>query len=433
MKATDSKSARERSLKVTIVGGYGYGNTGDEAQLAANIDLWTEVRPTVGIVVLSPNPGYTASHHGVTSETASRVLLFNSGNKSHYHKSDRVFVFQFWKTWLRLTAAAKMMRAGFPPLFASGKEIAFLKRLQSSDVLHVSGGGFLTGMTRSRLWDTCLVMQLCRHLGTPYFLTGQTIGIFRTWADRFLAKEALSEALAISLRDPEQSVIELVELGVREDRLTPSFDDALFCGKAPVTALRESLEESGIVPDRPYVCVNYHHWGMDAATRQRTSRRLAELLDEFVEETGSQVLFLPMASVDEEPERGAIRNMRFPASILGYDYDYRLARAAVGGAECVVSFKHHPLVFAMGEGVPAVSVSLDDYYHHKNTGAMTNFDQQAFCLKAAQFYGDAGQEALRDVYRNRESIRRELLAKREAKLTASRDFLAGVVDLLDQS
>ena len=50
--------------EVLILGGYGYGNTGDEAQLGANLTRWRAVRPRIEPVVASPHPDYTTDHHG---------------------------------------------------------------------------------------------------------------------------------------------------------------------------------------------------------------------------------------------------------------------------------------------------------------------------------------------------------------------------------
>lgn len=414
-------------LKVLLLGGFGYGNTGDEAQLGANLQLWKKTIPNADITVLSPNPAYTFKHHKIRSEFASRVIFFKADSQPHYGRSDKIFQIHFWLIWVRMILNVHLMRAGIAPFLASAEEAALLLQLQSTDVLHVSGGGFLTGMTRSRLWDTCLIMKLCQYLGTRYFLTGQTIGVFQSRADRLLAKMALPSALTISLRDPGYSEKELIQLGIPPDIMVSSVDDALFCDKASPEAVKHALLDNGLESEKAYICVNYHCWGMDENTQQRTLQRLAILLDQFIEETGLHVLFIPMVSTDEESEQAVIAKMTHPARLLTYNYDYRIVRGVIGNALCLVSFKHHPLIFALGEGVPAMSISQDDYYWRKNDGAMRNFNQQAFCIHGDAFYQEQTVALLRKLYSDNSNIRSKILAKRSMYRINRTDFYKTVL------
>jgi polysaccharide pyruvyl transferase WcaK-like protein len=393
-------------IKIIILGGFGYGNTGDEAQLGANLQLWKKIFPHADVTVLSPNPAYTLAQHGVHSEYASRVIFFNANAEPHHFKaSDAVFKRRFWFVWLRMLLNVHLMRAGFSPVFASAEEADLLLTLHRADIVHVSGGGFLTGMTRSRLWDTSLVMFICQRLGTPYFLTGQTIGMFQSNADRWLARKALAKASSISLRDAYHSSTALIELGIEKERLVCSVDDALFCAKSTPEATRKILSNSGLDTNKPYICVNYHYREMSDDTKQASTERLAMLLDQLVENTAVQILLVPMHLVDEAAEQAVINTMKQPAHLMQYPYDYRIARGAIAEAECLVSFKHHPLIFALGEGVPCMSISLDEYYWHKNDGAMQNLGQQAFCVHGEQFYDESTVNLLNTFYANRASIK----------------------------
>lgn len=398
-------------MKVIILGGFGYGNTGDEAQLGANLQLWKKVFPHADTTVLSPNPAYTLAQHGVHSEYASRVIFFNANAEPHFKASDAVFKRRFWLVWLRMLVNVHLMRAGFSPVFASAEEAALLLTLHRADIVHVSGGGFLTGMTRSRLWDTCLIMKLCQKLGTPYFLTGQTIGIFQSAPDRWLAKSGLRGATLISLRDPIDSKQELLQLGLPDRKLVPTVDDALFCEKASEEETHQALVMSSIAPGKPYLCVNYHYWGMSDHVKQQSSQRLANLLDDFLGTCELQVLFVPMVAADVAPQQAVLQLMKHKAHLLQYSYDYRLTRGVIADATLMISFKHHPLIFSLGEAVPSLSVSLDSYYYRKNYGAMLNFDQQSYCAHGEKFYQQETNLLLQRLYSNRKTVSETLAAK----------------------
>jgi len=390
--------------EAVILGGYGYGNTGDEAQLGANLARWRRVVPRTEVLVLSPEPTYTAKHHDCRSASASRTVLFQSNETSDYGCSSRWFRFVFWPTLVRMEINAQLMRAGLAPWFATSAETRFLSNLQGASVVHVSGGGFMTGPTRSRLWDTCLVLRLCRRLGTPYFLTGQTLGIFQDWADRWLAKTALRHAVGISLRDPVDSERELTALGIPAERLSSGVDDALFCDKASPNQVSDALQRSGIKPGQAFLAVNYHWWGMDAETRAASTARLASVLDALGERYPWQILFVPMVPVDEEAQRAVMAQMTRDASILVYDYAYPLVRGVIGAAQALVSFKHHPLIFAMGEHTPCLSVSFDAYYHRKNKGAMANLGQERFCLDRDGFFGARFEAMVAELVDERDQV-----------------------------
>lgn len=395
-------------IRVLILGGYGYGNTGDEAQLGANLVRWKKISPRAHLTVLSPDPAYTFDHHEVESEHASRIAFFDSDRNNHYSSSDRYFQITFWPIALRLVFNAWMMRGGMAPALATAREAYFLHLLRRSELLHISGGGFLTGMTRSRLWDTALVMILCRIMGTPYFMTGQTAGVFKGFADRMLAKLGLEGALSMSLRDPGMSAKDVAQLGISGDRVVSTYDDALFCSKASDAVIDEALQRSGITPGKRLVAVNFHYWGMDEATKVRAAKRMGELVGEVLKDPDVEVILIPMVKSDE----GALLTMSQPhgerCKLLQYNYRYDLVRGVLSRAMYLVTFKHHPIIFAQGEGVPVLSISLDDYYYRKNLGAMGNFKQDRWCIHGDDFWTGAAESKLKEFQDQSPAIRGEL-------------------------
>jgi coenzyme F420-reducing hydrogenase beta subunit/polysaccharide pyruvyl transferase WcaK-like protein len=410
--------------EVVIIGGYGYGNTGDEAQLGANLERWRRVAPRTEALVLSPSPAYTARHHECRSAAASRTVLFRSDKTPDFGHSRPWFLLMFWPTLARMEINAQLMRAGLAPWFATSREAQLLSSLQRAAVLHVSGGGFMTGPTRSRLWDSCLVLRLCHRLGTPYFLTGQTLGIFENGADRWLARTALRQAVGISLRDPGESEDELRRLGVPQALMSSGVDDALFCRRADEAAVAAGLLASGLDQRQPYLAVNYHWWGQDEATQKASCRRLALVLDNISAQYGWHVLFIPMLPSDVEAQRSVVEQMTRPASILVYDYAYPLVRGVLAGAQALISFKHHPLIFAMGEGVPCLSVSFQAYYHRKNLGAMANLGQERFCVDQNEFYGAGFETLIGELLGDRDRISAALQERLSEARTGQDAFFA---------
>jgi coenzyme F420 hydrogenase subunit beta len=381
-----AKFCDKQSLRILITGGYGYQNVGDEAQLGANIGRWRKLVQGCEIRVFSPNPSYTEQHHNVKSNRAPRIIWFKADRNNDYYSSNRRFQRRFFLVKLRMILSAHMMRMGLPALLCKSSEYALLDKVMKADVLHVSGGGFLTGMTRSRLWENCLLMRLSYLLRTPVILTGQTIGVFQNNTDRRLARWGLEYAKFIYLRDNGGSEAEVNSLGIKGAHVQSTFDDALFCEKADHLEIDNILKSNGINLTRPFITANYHYWGQNDDIKEKTASLFAEACNHLAELSGAQILFIPMSPSDESPERCVIDIMGRKASLLNYNYDYKIARGIIGKSKLMFTMKHHPIIFAYSEGVPVISVALDDYYYRKNKGAMDACGEGGLCIDRNIFF-----------------------------------------------
>jgi polysaccharide pyruvyl transferase WcaK-like protein len=388
------------SPQILITGGYGYGNVGDEAQLGTNITRWRKLRPDCELRVFSPNPEYTAKHHNVESVWAPRVIWFDSNRSSDYVKSNKRFQKQFFKVKRRMILSARFLRAGLNIMFCSPAEAQLLSQIREADILHISGGGFLTGMTRSRLWENCLLMRLCHLLGTPVVLTGQTIGVFKSRADRRLAGWGLENAEYIYLRDNGESENDVRSLGISGEHIKSTCDDALFCEKSDQGTIKAVLKEHGIEPSHPFIAVNFHFWGQSGEMKNKTVGRFAEICDYLSDKGNIRILFIPMVASDEAPEKAVIEAMASEAKLLKYNYDYRITRGLIAEARFCFTMKHHPIIFAYGEEVPVISVALDDYYYRKNKGAMAHCGQEKYCLDEKTFFSPKAFELIDELSKN---------------------------------
>lgn len=376
----------EHPPKVLLASGFGYGNVGDEAQLGACIRRWKRAAPEVQITLLSPNPPYTRALHGQRVEWATRIAWFRSNTTGPYW-DERRFPAVFRRLHWRMEVSARLFRGEVPLMTCLPREARVLQLLQEHDILHISGGGFLTGKTRSRLWDNCLLMRMCKLLGKPYFLTGHTIGIFRDRADRRIARLGLRDAKLIGLRDRGISERALAEIGIVGSHIESTCDDALFCDRINPDEVRARLADAGVPSGRSWVAVNAHYWGQDTEERDRIASRCAVICDEIQRRHGYHVVFIAMTPSDVEPENDVAAKMSGPSACLSYSSDYRVVRGVIADAALVFTMKHHPIVFAQGEGVPVVSVAFDDYYLHKNKGALANTGDDEFLADREAFFG----------------------------------------------
>jgi polysaccharide pyruvyl transferase WcaK-like protein len=374
------RPANPSHLRVLIAGGYGYGNVGDEAQLAANLKHWRATAPDCRITVLTPDEQYTERVHKVRTELAPRVIFFHANSKPHYGTSSRLFKLRFILLTPLLLLNARLIRAGLPVLGLTARQARLLDVVYNSDVLFLSGGGYLTGMTLSRLWDNMLLIHLADAFGVPVILSGQTIGVFKDRLTRMLARWGLKKAKLIYLRDQSESKQALVSIGIGGELIECTFDDALFFQAAPTKEVFRVLASSNIDTNRHYIVVNVHYWRQSSDVSQVVVKQLASALDFINSKLDIQIAFVAMHPADEAALKDVISLMQEPGVLINHDYDLGIAVGVIRNASLCLTMKHHPIIFAMGSGVPTVAIALEDYYFHKNEGALRIFGQDEFVV-----------------------------------------------------
>lgn len=367
-------------LRVLVAGGYGYGNVGDEAQLAANLQHWQRLSPSCRLTILTPNKEYTNHMHGpILVELAPRKALFGRGSRE-YFGSVRLFKLLYPLVAGVCLFNARLVRAGLPVFGLTSTQVRLLNELNDSDVLFLSGGGYLTGMTMTRLWDNMLLISLASALGVPTILSGQTIGVFKNYINRGLAYWGLKKAELIYLRDPIDSPKDLASIGLSGEWIKSTFDDALFFQGAPREQIDELLQKSGLDPQKPFFVVNVHYWGQTPEASRVIMANIARALDRICRETKLQLALVPMVRTDEAAIKEVMDAMDMPAIMPDHAYRPDLAVGLIQNAALCVTMKHHPIIFAMAAAVPTVSMTFDDYYYHKNFGAMKIFNQEDYLL-----------------------------------------------------
>ncbi|OEU67538.1 MAG: hypothetical protein BBJ57_10865 [Desulfobacterales bacterium PC51MH44] len=401
-------------LAVVISGGYGYGNIGDEAQLAANLRHWKKAAPSSELTVLTPKPHYTRSvHPGVRTESAPRISLFGLGGKM-YFGSEKLFKKLYFFLAPLYLLNARLIRAGLPVLGLGSKQARLLDILYNSDVLFLSGGGYLTGMTWTRLWDNMLLIQLAHYFGATVLLSGQTIGVFNSRINRFLARWSLKKVELIYLRDPTDSSKALSSIGVDKKKIECTFDDALFFSGMSRKNVFEFLEQYGVNSEHSYLAVNVHFWGQERDQAKIITKQVAAALDRIQSETPLRVVFISMVESDEAAIHEVADLMKSQWVLPDHGYNLNLSVGLIANATLCLTMKHHPIIFSLGSCVPVISMAFDDYYLHKNKGTLKIFGQEEYSISCeAVTLGETIVKKTIRAYHNREEISRKISAKIE--------------------
>ena len=402
-----------RTKTILVVGGHGYGNAGDEAQCAVTLRLLAERYPGYQIRDLTPNPDFSFGEHPrFAHDYAPRVLLYNPTRRHDWYKlNSRTRKLGFLAVSALLLLNAHLVKRNMKTWFLNARRASFLQQLSQCSLLYFSGGGYLTGATRSRLWEGMVLCRLAKTLGVPVAMSGQTIGVWNGPLERKFAHWGFKDIGVIGLRDDEDSLKALAEIGISGDHVLLTHDDALFCEKA---ARRQ-------VNGR-YIAVNFHFWGMKDRSEKASALESVHLALEKTRKATriEKVVFLAMHKSDLKS--AAEYRLLFPGEVIDVFPAvgrFREIRRAIADAEILLTMKHHPIIFAVGEGTPVVSLAYSPYYVHKNFGAMQQYGVESCSTNLsspdwpAQFDAALSKALDRDWFAAETMVRRKLLKDRE--------------------
>jgi coenzyme F420-reducing hydrogenase beta subunit/polysaccharide pyruvyl transferase WcaK-like protein len=393
-------------FEVIYTAGYGYKNIGDEAQLSSNLAIWKEIAPKAKLTLLSPNPDYTRETHGNYEVIKATRNTFWGYHGIEYAGigNTKFFKYLFKYKLLGLRLNAFFIKHFSTSFFISPESSYLLKKLKTAKVLHIGGGGFLTGKTASRLYDNMGLIRLANYFDTDIILSGHNIGIWQNKSQKRIAKQ-LKKAKLIGLRDNENSIKGLKEVGVfAKEKVFAFFDDALFCEPASKNELASYFNQNQISIDEKYILVNAYFFKNTETIVKETLEKLAIQLNEINKQKKYNIVLLSMHSSDLPALQFLESKLTSTAKIFSHDDNFRIVISLIQNAELTITMRHHPIIFSMAGGVPTLSIVFDDYFKHKNIGAMKLFDQEKYVHLYKDLFDETFKQQLIKVINERNNI-----------------------------
>ena len=189
---------------LVVSGYYGSKNAGDEAMLAAMLEVLSDLDPKLHITVISADPQDTKERHGVDAVG-----------------------------WLDISA--------------------ILQLLGHADLLISGGGSLLQNVTSRRsLYYYLGIIFLALAVHTPVMLYAQGIGPIEGSLARWLMKKIVNRTKLITVRD-HGSLEELARLGIRKPRIEATADAVLAIHPVDKEAGRHILTEAGAEGTKPVI------------------------------------------------------------------------------------------------------------------------------------------------------------------------------------
>ena len=292
---------------VVVSGYYGSKNAGDEAMLAAMLEVFADLDPKIKFTVISANPMDTTERHGVKAVN-----------------------------WLDL--------------------FSIIKTLRKADLLISGGGSLLQNVTSGRsLYYYMGILFLAMLVGTPVMLYAQGIGPVYGWLPRKLMCWFGNHAKLITVRD-EGSLAELEKMNIHRPTIKVTADPVLAIHSVEKTIGQKILVKAGISRTKPIVGICAREWrGL-----RHYKQVLSEALDKINADFGVQIVFIPMQyPEDVKAAEKIVAHMKSKAILLNDEYTTSELLSITGNLDMLISIRLHALIFAGVMDVPMIGLSYD--------------------------------------------------------------------------
>ena len=299
-------------MKIVISGYYGSKNAGDEAMLAAMLEVLSEIEPNISVTVISVNPNDTKKRHGVDSIA-----------------------------WLNI--------------------FAIIKKIAGADLLISGGGSLLQNVTSRRsLYYYLGIIFVAKMLFCPVMLYAQGIGPICGKFAKKLTNFIINRVNLITVRD-HGSLEELKQLNITKPPIFCTADPVLAIKPATLEIGRSILNKYGedkYIDDSntPLIGIAVRRW----KGWQHCQHELAKAVDEMSKQFNARIIFLPMQYPEDVKAAEAVAELsKVECTILKEEYKTGELLSLVGCMDVLISIRLHTLIFAGVMNVPMLGISYD--------------------------------------------------------------------------
>lgn len=370
---------------VLITAGHGYGNVGDEAQLHSVLLKYKKFTEVNNFILLSPNPKLSKKiHKDYQFDFAARISIFNSNWSNNYKKFNQYTlnsILKYLSLLVRFRLSIFFVKNSINILLLNQAECLLLNQVSRSSLIHISGGGFITGTTRSRLLDSALLMKISQWMEVPYILTGQSISNLSK-LDKFILKNSIKKANLLTFRDGGLSQEVINKMGLKNLQYKTTSDEAVIINK--LDPIKKPFKKiSG--DDGPYAIFQYHDWNISKKEEKIIFDRLS-MISKFLKNKGINTKIISMTPSDINCAY-RLQQKLGPENCenVNYSINYKTNMIEIRNASLVITMKHHPIIFAQACKVPVIALSFHPYSFQKNKGALINTKDEKYNVNFDDF------------------------------------------------
>jgi polysaccharide pyruvyl transferase WcaK-like protein len=302
----------------------------------------------------------------------------------------------------------------------------WLKILADADVIGSLAGGdsFSDIYGLIRLIYVSLPQVLALMLNKNVVLLPQTIGPFKSWIGKRLARFILSRAAGIYSRDFMGISVCRKILGLKDDEAK----NIHFCYDMgfvlePVRSSELRFDEPHEGDNKPEVGLNVSGLLLMGGYTKKNMFGLSvsyyelivRIIDHFIREEGAQVLLVPHvfgAASDSESDSVACEKIyhalkdRYGPTLrlLRGHYNQNEIKAVIGRCDFFIGTRMHACIAALSQNVPAVAIAYSD----KFIGVMQTLGTEALVADPRSMGSDEILDCLIRSFQNRHCFRKHL-------------------------
>ncbi|MGI6123638.1 MAG: polysaccharide pyruvyl transferase CsaB [Acetivibrionales bacterium] len=307
-----------KKYDITLLGYYGYKNSGDEAILMSTLEAFRKIDPELTFLVFSKKP----------KETKKLYLV------------DSVYRFNLFKV-IRILKKSRLFLAG--------------------------GGSLIQDNTSTRsIWYYLTVLKMAKKLGINSMLFANGIGPIKRSFNRRFAGKVLNDLQAISLRDA-QSFNEIKALGINKPNIFVSSDPAVLLEASDESKVDELIQLENIPTDKPLIGFSLRKWANSGYVD-----KIAEIADYCAEKYNSHPVFIPMQyPMDYDISQAIAEKMKFPCSIVTRMYPPDIILGLTARLKVMVGMRLHSIIYAANQCIPLIGL----VYEQKVEAFLKEIDQ----------------------------------------------------------
>jgi colanic acid/amylovoran biosynthesis protein len=237
----------------------------------------------------------------------------------------------------------------------------FLNAFLNTDLLVISGAGDINDHFANFAMTVLELLEIANRQGIPTAMFSQGIGPIENKRLFKKAKAVLPKVDLIAIREKEMSFDLLSSLGVSEDRILVTGDDAIE------PAYKSKPSSTG-----KYIGVN-----LRIASYSEANDRHVETIGNVIQNCGlkysCQIMPIPISFYENEADGKIIQritgnyypqtNINSPQEIIN----------KVSCCKLVITGSYHSAVFALSQGIPAITLYKTAYYKNKFSGLARQF------------------------------------------------------------
>lgn len=294
--------------------------------------------------------------------------------------------------------------------------------LANTDILIVSGGGFITDTFPGQAWAVLERLAAAIRQNIPFALVGQGIGPLHDPLLLQKAREVLPHAKMISVRETIHSLPLLLEIGVARDSIVATGDDAI----------KPAYESRSDIPGT-MLGVNFRVADYAGITQWDVDRLRAPMMS-VASKLNTQMIALPVCITDSVESAS---DSRVVSSLVNPHAPSDAAPSTPGAlierirnCRMVVTGSYHAAVFALAQGIPAICVFNTEYYGNKFLGLAEQFGEGCELIEKNQSgFVETLIAAVERVWATADEMRPSLLRAAAAQIAAGDAAYARLADI----